>query len=368
MGADGFRFDLATTLGRGPDGAFRSDHPLFQAIAQDPVLGRLKMIAEPWDIGPDGYRLGGFPPPFASWNDRFRDGVRRFWRGDEAMLPELARRLLGSADLFEHGGHGPQASVNFVASHDGFTTRDLVTYAKRHNEANGEANQDGHHDETSANYGVEGPSPDPAIEALRARQRRNLLATLFLSQGTPMLLMGDEVGRSQKGNNNAYCQDTPTSWLDWAGLAADDRAFQAFVARLARLRREHPALRRRRFLHGRAHDAKGVPDVAWLAADGQRQALRHWHDPRNRCLGVLLGGGAGPDLDETGREAVDAMLLLLLNAHDHAVPFAPPQVAGVAGWRLLLDTADPDGEGYRHPTDAALTLEARSLRLLEGEG
>ncbi len=265
LGVDGFRFDLAPALGRDLGGAFRPDAALLQAIAQDPELGGLKLIAEPWDLGPHGYRQGEFPPPFAMWNDRYRDCVRRFWRGDERVLPELAGRLLGSADLYEASGRRPWVSVNLVTSHDGFTLADLVAYAGRHNEANGEHNRDGHHDNLSANHGVEGPTADPAILVLRARQRLNLLATLLFSQGTPMLLMGDEFGRTQQGNNNAYCQDNALSWLDWQAAGADDLAFAALVGRLVALRRiPSPA----------APD----PLSAWRARAG-RPARRHLARP-----------------------------------------------------------------------------------------
>ncbi len=243
LGVDGFRYDLAPTLGRERDGGFAPDAPLLQAIAQDPVLGRLKQIAEPWDLGPYGYRQGEFPPPFAMWNDRFRDAVRRFWRGDEAILPELAGRLLGSADLFETARRRPQAGINLITSHDGSTLTDLASYVGRHNEANGEGNRDGHHDNLGANWGVEGPTQRLEVRELRDRHRRNLLATLLLAQGTPMLLMGDELGRTQQGNNNAYCQDNALSWCDWRQDEPEDAAFLAFVRRLVALRQTHPALR-----------------------------------------------------------------------------------------------------------------------------
>jgi isoamylase len=347
-GVDGFRFDLAAALGRDSAGGFRPDAPLLQAIAQDPVLGGLKLIAEPWDLGPDGYRQGQFPPPFAMWNDRFRDCVRRFWRGDEGVLPELAGRLLGSADVYETAGRRPFVSVNLVTSHDGFTLADLVSYAERHNEANGERNRDGHHDNLSANHGVEGPTDDPAIRELRARQHRNLLATLLLAQGTPMLLMGDELGRSQRGNNNAYCQDNALSWVHWLEVTAEDRALTAFVARLVGLRRTHPLLHQARFLHGDPVGIDGPPDVAWLAPEGGPMTPDRWQDRRRRCFGLMLAGEGEP-------------LLLLLNAAGEGSRFALPPVAGA--WRLLLDTAEPD----RPSAMAAdpLSLQAMSVALLQ---
>ncbi len=346
LGVDGFRFDLATTLGRTRHGDFAPDAPLLQAIAQDPVLGRLKQIAEPWDLGPHGYRQGEFPPPFAMWNDRFRDSVRRFWRGDEAVLSDLAGRLLGSADLFEHAGRRPQASINLVTSHDGATLRDLVTYVQRHNLANGENNRDGHHDNLGANYGIEGPSDDPAIRAVRQRQCRNMLATLLLAQGTPMLLMGDEFGRTQSGNNNAYCQDNELSWCAW-DLDADAASLQDFVRRLVALRREHPLLRQVRYLHGRRHSEAGVPDVAWLAADGHRMHHRHWHDAANRCFGLRL---------TDDRES----LLLLASAATREQAFNLP--APPTRWRVLIDTAEPQRSLEVAET---VTLAARSLMLLQ---
>ena len=340
LGVDGFRFDLAPALGRDLAGGFRTDAALLQAVAQDPVLGGLKLIAEPWDLGPSGYRQGEFPPPFAMWNDRYRDCVRRFWRGDEAVMPELAGRLLGSADLYEAAGRRPWASVNLVTSHDGFTLADLVSYAGRHNEANGEGNRDGHHDNLSANHGAEGPTDDPAILALRRRQRLNLLATLLFSQGTPMLLMGDELGRSQQGNNNAYCQDNELSWVDWQDA---DEGFAALVGRLVALRRSLPALRQDRYLHG-ARTASGQPDVSWLAPEGRPMRPEDWHEPQRRCLGLMLAGEG-------------STLALLLNAAEGVQEFALPDGA----WQLLVDTAEPDRSG---PVAGPLPLAGRSVVLL----
>lgn len=343
QGVDGFRFDLATTLGRTRDGGFAPDAPLLQAIAQDPVLGRLKQIAEPWDLGPYGYRQGEYPPPFAMWNDHFRDSVRRFWRGDEAILPGLAGRLLGSSDLYEHAGRRPQMSINLVTSHDGATLHDLVTYVGRHNEANGENNRDGHHDNLGANYGVEGPTDDPAINDLRRRQCRNMLATLLLSQGTPMLLMGDEFGRSQAGNNNAYCQDNELSWCAWDG---GDLGLQAFVGQLAALRQAHPLLRQTRFLHGRERNGAGLQDVAWFGPNGLPMDDGAWHDAANRCFGLRLADDA-------------TSLLVLANAGDQAQQFVLP--GSTSGWRTLLDTAEPEQTGEVGPV---LILAAKSLMVL----
>ncbi|MFO1049821.1 MAG: glycogen debranching protein GlgX [Geminicoccaceae bacterium] len=322
LGVDGFRFDLAPALGRVRVGDFRPDAALLQAIAQDPLLGRLKLIAEPWDLGPDGYRQGQFPPPFAMWNDRYRDCVRRFWRGDEAILPELAGRLLGSADLYEAAGRRPWVSVNLVTSHDGFTLADLVSYAGRHNEANGEQNRDGHHDNLSANHGAEGPTGDPEIRHRRAVRQRSLLATLLFSQGTPMLLMGDELGRSQRGNNNAYCQDNALSWLAWPELDDDGRDLLEFARSVVALRRDRALLRQGHFLHGRHIEGLGVPDVTWLAPEGGAMTEAMWQERERRCLGLMLA-------------ADDTMSLLLLNGGSRDVEFVLPTLGD---WELLVDT------------------------------
>jgi len=335
MHVDGFRFDLATALARERDG-FEPDGAFFRAIASDPLLGACKLIAEPWDLGPDGYRLGGFPPGWAEWNDRYRDTVRSFWLEPANLLPELARRLHGSGDLFDHPGRGPWASVNFAASHDGFTLRDLVSYRHRHNEANGEGNRDGHAENHSCNHGVEGETDDPRILALRARQVRNLLATVLLSRGTPMLLAGDELGRTQRGNNNAYCQDNAIGWLDWSLLEADP-SLAAFTARLVALRAAHPVLRLEEFVHGAQRGpASGLPDIAWLRPDGAAMTEADWHAPGARCLGVL-GCAAVP-----GSPAGEDLLLIVLNAATDAVDFNLPAGERFArafrGWRCALAT------------------------------
>ena len=345
---DGFRFDLGTTLAR-VGGEFTPAAPFLQAVAQDPVLAPCKLVAEPWDIGPGGWRVGGFPTGWSEWNDRYRDGVRRYWRGDAGLRPELARRLSASADLFDHDGRGARASVNFVTAHDGFTLADLVSYAEKHNEANGEGNRDGTGDNHSDNCGAEGPTNDPAIRARRVRRRRNLLATLLFSQGVPMLLGGDELGHSQQGNNNAYCQDGPLTWLDWA---AADPAFIDFTARVVALRRAHPALRQPRFLHGapsgaRSADGQELPDIAWLRPDGRPMTGPDWGDPAGSVLGVLLGHADAPPL------------LLLCNPGREDVAFSLPPLGT---WHPWLDTARtptvPRPEGGAYP------LAAESLALL----
>ncbi|UCH48561.1 MAG: glycogen debranching protein GlgX [Betaproteobacteria bacterium] len=355
MHVDGFRFDLAVTLARS-GGHFNVHAPFLQAVAGDPLLSRLKLIAEPWDLGPDGYRLGGFPPEWAEWNDRVRDSVRAFWRGDTGVLPDFARRLHGSGDLFGHPERGPWASVNFVTSHDGFTLADLVSYEQRHNEANGEDNRDGHQENLSANYGVEGPSNDPQIRDLRERQRRNLLASVFLSQGTPMLLSGDELGRSQGGNNNAYCQDNETNWLDWSGVD-DQSGFLAFVRDLIALRALHPVLRRQRFAHGEEQaPVSGFADIDWLREDGETMSEDDWHDEQRRCVGMLLA----EFIPEEHVRADEDTVLVILNAGEQAVEFVlPAESAFISGWRCVLATA-PAPVGKLH----ALDVEARATYVL----
>jgi isoamylase len=342
---DGFRFDLATTLAR-VDCEFTAAAPFLQAVGQDPVLAQAKLIAEPWDIGPGGWRVGGFPAGWSEWNDHYRDGIRRVWRGDAGSRPELARRLSASADLFDHDGRGARASVNFVTAHDGFTLTDLVSYAQKHNEANGEGNRDGTGDNHSDNLGIEGPTGDPAILARRLRRRRNLLATLLFSQGVPMLLGGDELGHSQQGNNNAYCQDGPLTWLDWD---AADPGFVDFVARAVALRRAHPALRQHRFLHGAPSGWDDLPDIAWLRPDGRPMDGADWDDPAGFALGVLLSEAAAPPL------------LLLFNPGPEGMEFALPPLGA---WHPWLDTARTPSVARLEATAPAYPLAAESLVLL----
>ena len=364
MHVDGFRFDLASTLGREIHG-FDPGSGFFDAIRQDEVLRTVKLIAEPWDIGPGGYRLGSFPPGWGEWNDRYRDVVRRYWRGDQGMLPELAARLTGSSDLFEHLGRRSWASVNKITAHDGFTLQDLVSYDRKHNAANFEDNRDGTDANYSWNHGHEGPTADPAIVALRQRQKRNLLATLMLSQGTPMLLGGDELGRTQQGNNNAYCQDSEISWFDWSGIGPDDEQLMAFVRHLIELRAAHPALRRERFLHGRDLSPDGLKDITWLTPDGVEKAAAQWQDGLARCIGMLLNGAAGTYRSWDGRPADDHVLLVVLNAHHDVVPFMPPTMLPEARWRCLLDTIAADGRSAAppHPAGKPFARPGRSLAL-----
>ncbi len=346
-GVDGFRFDLAPLLAR-ESGDFDAGSAFLDALRQDPVLAGVKLIAEPWDLGPAGYRLGAFPPPFAEWNDRFRDDVRRFWRGDAQAAPDLAARLLGSAEIFDRAGRRPWAGVNLLTAHDGFTLADLVAYTQPRNEANGEDNRDGHKSNHSDNCGVEGPSDDPAVRERRARRRRNLLATLFLSQGTPMLLAGDEIGNAQGGNNNAYCQDNPLAWLDWP---AADLALLAFVRRLAAFRRAHPVLRQGRFLHARAR-IDGRPDAVWQDLAG---GTPRWDDPdlKSLALHVRLAAGTPPYAES------DDELLIAFNAEGAERSLTLPAPPEDRTWQRVLDTARP--EAPAEPATPSVTVAAESL-------
>jgi isoamylase len=366
MHVDGFRFDLAVTLGR-EDYGYDRGGGFFDAIRQDPALSRVKVIAEPWDIGPGGYQLGGFPAGTAEWNDRFRDTVRRFWRGDDGMISRLAPNLLASSDLFEHDCRRPWATVNYIASHDGFTLADLVSYNERHNEANGEGNRDGHPHNFSDNHGVEGPTADPTIRQLRLRQRRNLLATMLLAQGTPMLLAGDEFGRSQRGNNNAYCQDNEVNWLNWDDLPADEQEFMDFVRRLINLRQEHPVLRRPRFLHGtQISKTTGLRDIEWISPGGGAMSDYHWQEPKARCFGMLLAGDAGEYFNPDGYPENDDTLLVIFNAGLDQVPFRMPDIKSATGWRCLLDTVNPQQivGAVVLPANGDFSVEPRSIVVL----
>jgi glycogen operon protein len=328
MGVDGFRFDLATVLGRHADG-FTKAHPLLQAIEQDRVLREVKLIAEPWDVGPGGYRLGGFGSRWHEWNDRFRDSARRFWRGDHGEAAEFARRLHGSSDLFEASGRGPPSSINLVTAHDGFTLADVVSYEQRHNEANGEFNRDGHAHNFSRNYGVEGETDDETIREFRRRQRLNMLATLLFSQGTPMLLGGDEFGNSQRGNNNAYAQDNDTGWIDWSGLAADPAFFEQ-VRTFVELRRSTPLLRQDRYAHGVTQNGSGWPDIEWLRPDGERMQDRDW----SAAAAMTLLQASTSDA-----KATDAVALLV-NASSESVKFRLPDAGESFAWRVAVSSSD----------------------------
>jgi len=363
MHVDGFRFDLASTLARELHEVDRLG-AFFDIIHQDPVLSQVKLIAEPWDLGEGGYQVGNFPVLWAEWNAVYRDTVRHFWKGDSEQVSALGYRLMGSSDLYEHGGRRPYASINFVTAHDGFTLYDLVSYHEKHNEANGEENRDGHNDNISWNGGVEGPTDDPTIVALRARQQRNFLATLILSQGVPMLLAGDEIGRTQQGNNNAYCQDNEISWVDWQ-LDRPRRELLAFTGLLIELRHHHPVLERRKFFQGRSIRGE-IKDLTWFRPDGKEMTDEDWGNPFARCLGLRLAGDAIDEVDDRGDRIIDDTLLILLNAHHEPIPFILPAHRARVRWELVLDTREPTGR-RRQPLlrgGQTYALEARSLALL----
>ena len=357
---DGFRFDLGTILAREPNG-FDYQSGFLKACSQDPVLETVKLIAEPWDCGPGGYQVGGFPPGWAEWNDQFRDTVRDFWKGGAAAAA-MAPRLCASPDLFKRRGRKPWASVNFITSHDGFTLNDLVTYNEKHNEANGEDNHDGTSNNRSWNSGVEGPSDDPEITALRQRQMRNMLATLLLSQGTPMLTAGDEVARTQQGNNNAYCQDTEISWVNW-DVPESGQQLNRFVQTLTWLRHRYPILRRERFLAGEFNEALGVKDVTWINATGAEMSEEGWTDTNMRCFGMLMDGRA--QSTGIGRRGEDATMLMVLNGWHDLVKFTLPQHPGGMSWSRLIDTNIPDDKpgSAAFPFGEVYGVTARSLLL-----
>ncbi|HXU41785.1 MAG TPA: glycogen debranching protein GlgX [Burkholderiales bacterium] len=361
MHVDGFRFDLGTILAREP-GGFDTHNGFMKACMQDPVLDKVKLIAEPWDCGPGGYQVGGFPAGWAEWNDKFRDTVRDFWRG-EATPAALAPRFCASPDVFNHRGRQPWASVNFVTAHDGFTLNDLVSYNEKHNEANGEENKDGHSHNRSWNHGAEGGTGDEAISGLRKRQMKNILATLLLSQGTPMLLAGDEFARTQNGNNNAYCQDNEISWLDWNHDERAERLIR-FVRRLTGLRHRFPILRQKRFLSGIYNEGLGVKDVTWVGTSGKEMTEAEWKDSNMRCFGMLLDGRAQQSgIKQRGHEAT---LLIVFNSWQDVVKFTLPGTNGGGEWRLLADTNMPDlPEGSRFAIGHPYEVTGRSLLLLE---
>ena len=340
MHVDGFRFDLASALVRNHSGV-NTLHPFFQVIQQDPVLSQVKLIAEPWDVGAGGYQVGNFPGPWSEWNGKYRDSLRSFWKGDEGRIGEMAYRLTGSPDLYEHGGRRPYASINFVTAHDGFTLTDLVSYNEKHNELNGDGNRDGDNNNLSWNCGVEGPTDDPQIIALRDRQRRNFLTTLFLSQGVPMLCAGDEWGRTQNGNNNAYCQDNEISWFNWQRDDKRNQLFE-FTRKLIQLRKAHPVFRRPKFLKGRRIPGSEIRDVMWFTPGGNQMTEDEWTSPFVRCLGMLLSGDATDVLNFEGESIHDETFLLLINAHYEPIPFVLPGQEHLE-WQLILDTTDPNG-------------------------
>jgi glycogen operon protein len=357
--------DLAPALTR-EEARTQRPSAFLDAIRQDPVLAGVKLIAEPWDLGPGGYRLGGFPPGWAEWNDRYRNAVRRFWRGDAGLGAELRQRLIGSPDLYAPSGRQPYASINYVTAHDGFTLADLVSYETKHNEANGEANRDGAEENFSWHCGTEGPTDDAEILARRERQMRNLLATLLFSGGTPMLLAGDERGRTQHGNNNAYCQDSERSWIDW-GRAAAHADLTEFVRRLLEIRRAHPVFRRRSFFQGRPIRGGGVKDILWLAPGGGEITDEAWNATHARCLGFYLAGEALNEVDRRGRPVRDENLLVLVNADHAAVEFTLPRFRERTEWVVILDTsvAQSMRTRARFAGGQAYPLQGRSFVLLQ---
>ncbi|MFR9804468.1 glycogen debranching protein GlgX [Pseudonocardia sp. RS010] len=366
MHVDGFRFDLATALARE---FYEVDRlaAFFDLVQQDPVVSQVKLIAEPWDVGPGGYQVGNFPPLWTEWNGRYRDAVRDFWRNRPGTVGEFASRLTGSSDLYESSGRRPYSSINFVTAHDGFTLHDLVSYEHKHNEANGEDNHDGHDDNRSWNCGVEGPTDLPEIVALRERQKRNLLTTLFLSQGVPMLCHGDELGRTQGGNNNAYCQDNDISWIDWE-RAAGFAGLTEFTARLARLRREHPVFRRRRFFQGRPVRGTDLEDIAWLTPSGQPMTDAEWTDGLAHALAIFYNGEGIPEPDRRGRKLHDDSFLLLVNPTPAPVAFTIPDHRYGTSWAVHLDTAHPQRgpEPRPHQPHPTSTLAAPELLARRG--
>jgi glycogen operon protein len=362
MHVDGFRFDLATILGRYHEG-FDERHSFLVACRQDPVLRSVKLIAEPWDCGPGGYQVGGFAPGWAEWNDRFRDTVRAFWKGDDGQLADFAGRMTGSGELFNQRGRRPYTSVNFITAHDGFTMKDLVSYNDKHNEENDENNQDGTNNNVSWNHGVEGPTDDRAIIDLRLRQMRNFFATLLFSQGTPMIVAGDEFARTQNGNNNAYCQDSETGWINWA-LDQDGADLLRFVRRLIKLRLKYPILRRNRFLVGTYNEDIGVKDVTWLDPHGNEMTTEQWEDGHGRSVGMLLDGRAQPS--GIRKPGADVTLLVIVNAHHDVVNYTLAQVPEGEYWNCVVDTNRPElREHERLDFGSEFMVTGRSMLLLE---
>jgi glycogen operon protein len=362
MRVDGFRFDLASTLARELHevdklGAF------FDIIHQDPVISQVKLIAEPWDLGAGGYQVGNFPVLWSEWNGKYRDCIRRFWKGDGGVVSELATRFCGSSDLYEWSSRRPHASINFVTAHDGFTLHDLVSYNQKHNEANGEDNRDGTNDNISWNCGVEGETDDPKIRALREKKKRSMLATLLLSQGAPMLLAGDELGHTERGNNNAYCQDNEISWLNW-DLKPEQESLLKFVRGVTALFAEQPVFHRRRFFHGQAIQGADAPEIAWLEPTGDEMSNEAWNTSDVRCLGVQLFGGE-IDVDEHGESIHGDTMLLMFNAdHVNTIPFVLPPPSNGAPWELVFDTAEEASERGKE-ADNPYPLQPCSLVVLQ---
>jgi glycogen operon protein len=362
MHVDGFRFDLASTLARELHAVNRLG-AFFDIIHQDPVLSQVKLIAEPWDVGEGGYQVGNFPVLWTEWNGKYRDSIRKFWKGDGGLASEMATRLAGSSDLYEDDGRKPYASINFITAHDGFCLHDLVSYNEKHNEANGENNQDGANDNESWNCGAEGPTDDESIVALRERQKRNLIATLFFSQGVPMLLGGDELGHTQRGNNNTYCQDNELTWLNWE-LDPRRKQFFQFVQRVARIWREQPALQRRKFFLGRPIRGAEIKDITFFEPSGAEMTDAAWNDPAVKCMGVRLAGDLMNEVDERGEPIVGDTLMLLINAHWEEIKFSLPVPRFEKVWETLIDTTDPQSPIRILRGEEKYPLFGRSVALL----
>jgi len=366
MHVDGFRFDLASALARELHEVDRLGS-FFDTMGQDPVLSQVKLIAEPWDIGSGGYQVGNFPPGWNEWNDKYRDTLRGYWKGDGGLLADCARRITGSPDLYEASGRKPNASINFITAHDGFTLEDLVSYNDKHNEANGEDNRDGHNDNRSWNCGVEGPSADAAVRALRLRQKRNLFASLLLSQGVPMMLGGDELSRTQRGNNNAYCQDNEISWFDWTPDPAREE-FLEFTRRVIALRRQHPVFSRRRYVRADTVTPEGLKEIIWLTPDGREMTANDWNQEFARCVGVFLAGGAIERPGRRGQPIRDSNFLLLFNAHHETIPFRIINTLSSKTWATALDSAAAEPFATRLLAGDTWQLQGRSLVLFEEQG
>jgi isoamylase len=360
MHVDGFRFDLAATLARSLHDVDRLS-AFFDLVHQDPIVSQVKLIAEPWDVGDGGYQVGNFPSLWSEWNGKYRDAVRDYWRGADQLLPEFAYRFTGSSDLYEQTGRRPFASINFVTCHDGFTLHDLVSYNEKHNAANGEDNRDGESHNRSWNCGAEGPSDDPGIRALRARQKRNFLATLFLSQGVPMLTAGDELGHSQGGNNNAYCQDNEATWIDWQN---QDERLRDFTRQLIDFRRQHPVFRRRGWFHGRAIHGHDISDIGWFTPDGQEMSEENWQEGFAKSIGVFLNGEVIPSPDPQGNPVTDDSFYLMFNGHYEALAFSLPEGKWGASWQRVLSTAEPGLQTGEAAVEAGTCIDVPARALL----
>jgi glycogen operon protein len=359
MHVDGFRFDLAATLARGLHDVDKLS-AFFDIMNQDPTLADCKLIAEPWDVGPGGYQVGNFPVRWTEWNGQYRDSVRKFWKGEPAQVPEMASRIAGSSDIFSASDRGVYASINFITAHDGYTLRDLVSYEQKHNEANGENNQDGHNDNISRNWGVEGETDDPKIIELRYRLMRTFLATLAFSQGVPMLAHGDEIGRTQRGNNNAYAQDNELTWMPW-DLTPEQRQLQAFTRKLLAIRQAHPVLRRRHFFRGAVVPGSERKDVTWLRPDGKEMQAADWRNPGNQAFGMLIDGMATDEVDDRGHIVSGDTLLLLMNAGEVPVRCTLPTLGEMKTWVVMVDTAKHELPVVRR---GRVTVDPHTLMLL----